>query len=575
VVIAQPPAEPQPAAAGPDFTLRAVLAGVVLGAVLAIGNIYLGLKSNWWDSGNIMAAVLGFAMCAPAARASGRPYTLLENNITQTMAGSAAAMPATIGLLGALPALQLMGLDVPTLGLAAWGLALALFGILLALPLRRRYVVEEPLPFPSAIATAEMMRAIHASSGEARARTRILVVVTVAALAVTWFRDGRPSVIPGVIWLPLQLAGTAASSLTLGLAVSPALLSAGVLAGPRAGLGLLLGGVIAWALLAPALLRAGIASADYGSLVSWLLWPGVALMVAAGLVGLLLRWRSFARVATGLSRLRGLPAAGRNGLLLVLAAAAVVLLQWLVFGVHPLLGAASVLLSLILIDVCVRTAGETDIAPVSSVAQLTQLLFGLLAPGRAAVNMAYAQVPAGAGPQAALTVNVLKAGHLVGAPVPGQVRAQMLGAVVGLLVGLPVYSLVRSVYGIGTQQLPAPGALGWKALAELSESGTAALPAWAGQACLWAGALGVVLALLERTRAARFIPSPVAIAAGFLIPGTTSATIAMGALLWLLFSRRNPAAAERHGPSAAAGGISGESLMAMTIAVLTALGVFG
>jgi len=298
-------------------------------------------------------------------------------------------------------------------------------------------------------------------------------------------------------------------------------------------------------------------------------------MVAAGLVGLVLHWRMFARVAAGVGRLRLQPAAGRNGLALLLSGAAVVVVGWLVFGVNPLLGAASVLVSLVLIDVCVRTAGETDIAPLSALAQLTQLLFGLLAPGRAPVNMAYAQVPAGAGVQTALTVNVLKAGHLLGAPVRGQVRAQMLGALVGLIVGLPAYALVRAAHGIGTEHLPAPGALGWKALAELSENGTAALPAWAGQACLWAAVVGVVLALLERTRVARFVPSPVAMAAAFLIPATTSATIAIGALLWLLLSRRNPAAAERFASSAAAGGISGESLMAMAIAVLTAVGVLG
>jgi uncharacterized oligopeptide transporter (OPT) family protein len=253
----------------------------------------------------------------------------------------------------------------------------------------------------------------------------------------------------------------------------------------------------------------------------------------------------------------------------------VVLMGWLVFGVNPLLGTLAVLLSLILIDVCVRTAGETDIAPLSAVGQLTQLLFGLLAPGPAPVNMAYAQIPAGAGAQSALTVNVLKAGHLLGAPVRGQLRAQMLGALVGLLVALPAYALVRAAHGIGTQQLPAPGALGWKALAELSQNGTAALPPWAGAACLVAAALGVLLSLLERTRIARFVPSPVAMAAAFLIPATTSATIALGALLWLLLSRRDPAQAERFASSAAAGGISGESLMALTIALLTTLGVFG
>ena len=54
-----------------------------------------------------------------------------------------------------------------------------------------------------------------------------------------------------------------------------------------------------------------------------------------------------------------------------------------VFGVHPLLGAISVLVSLVLIDVCVRTAGETDIAPLGALGQLVQLLLGCSRPAGA------------------------------------------------------------------------------------------------------------------------------------------------------------------------------------------------
>ncbi len=576
---AVPPTGPAPAAddpGAPDFTARAVLVGLLIGAMLAMGNVYMGLKSNWWDSGNVTAAILGFALCARAGRTRGRRYSLLENNITQTTASAAAVIPATMGLLGALPALEMAGYRYSGLALVAWGMALALFGILLARPLRERYVIRQPLPFPSGIATAEVMQAIHASSADARQRTRVVLLVGLLALALTWFRDGRPAVIPGVIWLPLELAGASAMALTLGVGVSPALLSAGVLAGGRAGISLLAGAVIAWVLLGPALVRAGFAQADYTSLVAWLLWPGMALMVAAGLVALALRWRDFAGALSGVRRLRASPGAPRGGGWAVVAAgAAVVLLGWLVFGVHPALGAASVVVSIALIDVCVRTTGETDIVPAGQLGQLAQLVLALLAPGRAPVNMACAQVAAGAGVQAALTVSVLKTGHLIGADPRRQLRAQVLGALAGLIVALPAYVLIKRAYGLGSAVLPAPGALGWKALAELSENGTAALPGGAGLACAVAAALGIVLSLLERTRAGRFVPSPFALAAAFLLPATTSVTIALGGLLWLALSRRNPAGAERYAASAAAGGIAGESLMAFAIGALTVAGVFG
>jgi uncharacterized oligopeptide transporter (OPT) family protein len=564
----------QPPVPGAEATVRALLAGLGIGVVLTIGNIYMGLKTGWWDSQNITAAVVGFALLGPSARLGRRPYTLLENNVTQTAASSAGVMPATLGLLGALPALELLGHHYPLWAIGVWGLALGVFGILLAVPLRQRFVVDERLPFPSAIATAEVIRAVHGSSQDARARTRVLLAGLASAAILTWFRDGRPAFIPGELALPLVLAGAPAGAYRLGLAVSPMLFSTGVLVGLRTALSLFLGSVVAWGLLGPALVKAGIGQADYSSLVSWLLWPGVAMVVASGLVSLAGLWRSFARAVGALSRLQasGQTRAPRSWAGLLLSAAAVVLTSWLVFGVHPLLGVGSVLIAILLIDVCVRTVGETDIAPLSALGQLVQLILGLIMPGKAPVNIASASVTAGAGAQSAVTVSVLKTGQLLGAPPSGQIRAQLLGAVMGLFVAMPAYAFLRSAHGLGGATLPAPGALGWKALAALAENGSAAVPPWAGLACLVAGALGVALTLLEKTRVGRFVPSPVALAAAFLVPASTGFSVALGALTYLAVRARRPHV-EAYASSAAAGGIAGESLIGFAAAVLaTVLG---
>src|SRR5712692_1749895 len=119
--------EPRAATTAPaELTARALGSGALVGVVLAVGNIYMGLKTGWWDSGNIFAAILGFAFFS-ANRA--RPYTALENNVTQTAAAAVASMPATIGLLGAIPALALIGHNYSTWALAAWGLALGVIGV--------------------------------------------------------------------------------------------------------------------------------------------------------------------------------------------------------------------------------------------------------------------------------------------------------------------------------------------------------------------------------------------------------------------------------------------------------------
>src|SRR5262245_39625745 len=88
-----------PAKPPPEFTLRAVLAGCVIGGLLAVEGVYMGLKTGWGDTGNITSAVLGAAFFAAFWRRTLVPYSALENNITQTVAASAAVMPFALGLV--------------------------------------------------------------------------------------------------------------------------------------------------------------------------------------------------------------------------------------------------------------------------------------------------------------------------------------------------------------------------------------------------------------------------------------------------------------------------------------------
>src|SRR5262249_41226348 len=91
-----------------ELTLRALLSGALVGMLLAIGNVYMGLKTGFVESGQLTASILGFFLLSTSARASGRPFTVWENNIAQTTAASMAAMPGAAGLLGSLPALALL-----------------------------------------------------------------------------------------------------------------------------------------------------------------------------------------------------------------------------------------------------------------------------------------------------------------------------------------------------------------------------------------------------------------------------------------------------------------------------------
>jgi uncharacterized oligopeptide transporter (OPT) family protein len=560
-----------------ELTLRAVAAGLLIGAVLAVGNIYLSLKAGWWDSGAIAASILGFSLLTPLARLLGSPYGRLENNITQTTAVAVGAMPSAMGLLGAVPALELMGHQLPLWSLVLWGLVLGTLGVVVGFAFHRRFLVDKGLPFPTAIATAEVIGAMHAGRQAATGRTRALAGTALVAMVVGWFRDGKPAFIPGSVWFPGRLGGVSAESLSLGFTVSPMLLFAGHLVGPHIGWSLLLGAVTAWIGLAPLLVKSGVvAQASYPELVSWLIWPGAALMVSSSLTSFFASWRSLARAFGGRSRERetapAQPGRWRPAAAVILCAVAVVLAGWVVFGIHPALGALVVGLSILLLVVCIQTMGETDTLPLGSFGQLVQIILGVVAPGTTMVNVGGASIGAGAGAQSAHAVSSYKVGRIFGGSPIRQLVAQLVGVTIGSLLVVPVYAMVTRAYRIGSEALPAPAVLPWKAIAEVAAQG-ATMPRHAGLAVAVAIVAGSVLTLLEQTRLRRFLPSPIALGVAFVIPASNALTMVLGAFAGTLGARRWPIWNAGEGAAAAAGGIVGESVMGVVIAALIITGL--
>jgi uncharacterized oligopeptide transporter (OPT) family protein len=549
------------------LTARALLAGAAIGCVLAVANVYMGLKSGWADSGNITAATLGFVLFNVLARRV--PYSRLENNITQTAASAAAFMAPAMGLLTAFPALALLGRPFAPWWVLALGLLLALAGVLVALPLREPLLLRERLAFPTGIATVAVIEAMHGAARTALRRGRALLAAAGVAGAITWLRDGWPAPLDAFVALPLRLAGAPGRAFTLGVAVSPMMLAVGIFIGVRNSLSMLLGAVVAWAVIAPRLVAAGIAVADYASLVPWLVWPAVALLVSSAFTSLLLDWRSVGRA---LGDARGLWRRGRLRLVLACVAALVALIVLLSrrgFALHPLIGMAAALVGLAFAVVCARSAGETDIVPSSAGGQLTQVVCAFGARHEVAANLYAGHIVTGSGTQTAAFLWSLKAGQLLGASPRRQLAAQVIGCAVGAFASLGAYWLLTRAQTLGSTSLPAPGALAWKTVADLAAGGTATLPRGAAMAAAIATLAGIILSLGSRRWTSAWV-SPVAMGIGMLTPASYALTAALGGLMLLALQRRRASFAEQYAPSIAAGGIAGESLAGVIIAMVRA-----
>jgi uncharacterized oligopeptide transporter (OPT) family protein len=573
------PSPPAPRTAA-EFTWRAAITGCVIGAVLAAGNVYTGLKTAYVDGGSITAAVLAFALLGRTSRNKNRPYSMAENNLTQTISSSAAVMSVVTGLTGPVAALSLGGHTYPFWVIAIWGMAVGAIGISIARSLRQRLVLTEELPFPSGRATGEVIESMHTRGASDHGRARLLLTAGAVAALVTWFRDAKPTFVPQALTLPWGNAALTAGSLWLGTAVSPVMLAAGALIGPRGGVSVLLGSVTAWGILAPAILAMRwVVNAEYGAVSGWLLWPGVALLVSSAFTSLCLEWRSVLGAGRDLANLGRGSASAEDAaprrlwaVITVVSVVAAAAIGWTCFDVHPIVVCAAIAFALVMAGVCARAAGETDLAPVGSAGALGQILFG--APS-VVTSIVCGSTVFGAASQTAQTMWAFKAGHRLKTDPHVQSLGQLLGLVVGALVVVPVYELIVSAYGLGTPVMPAPSAMSWKATADAVQLGTTAMPAGAGLATAIAFAVGIALTLMGRTSVAKFLPSAIPLGIAFLIPAPLGGAIFLGGMAFGVLRYLRPQWTGHYVPSLAAGAIAGESLMGIVIAALLAAGLLG
>ncbi|ORY20306.1 OPT oligopeptide transporter protein-domain-containing protein [Naematelia encephala] len=151
-----------------DFTFRAVAVGLLVGVLLCMTNIYFGLQTGWVSMMSLQSALIGFAIFKLLPSLFPH-FTPQENVILQTTAVATGTMPLAAGLVGIVPALEMMtvredGREPIILSygsLVLWCLAVAFFGVFLAAPLRRQVIVKEKLVFPSGTATAQLIALLH------------------------------------------------------------------------------------------------------------------------------------------------------------------------------------------------------------------------------------------------------------------------------------------------------------------------------------------------------------------------------------------------------------------------------
>ena len=609
----------------PEFTLRALLLGLVLTVILGAANAYLGLRAGMTIAATYPAAVIGMAVLRIMKG------SLLEENITRTVgaigesvaAGAIFTIPAFV-ISGAWPVFDFKHAYLKSSILMLLGGALGI----LFITLLRRVMVEDPeLPFPESVAASE----IHKAGQQGSRAAKILFsnmgfggliyllgqfslfspsrdfMVNVGEFGKSFVRMGRSATAP-------KLAAGAATTFSQP-AISPAYLGVGYIIGPRLAALNFSGGVVAWGLLVPLILFLGgpnlVAQfvpagsalpggfwADQANAV----WSYMVRPIAVGgmLVGAcytLFRMRKslasgMARAVSDLKKSAAQHASTArterdlNGKIVFGGLFAMLLCMIALYTSYAGVLRAGVVAAIVMIIIgfffaavsgnLVGLIGSSN-NPISGltlaalvIAALLMVLLGVSGVHGVAAVLGVAAIVCISSAVAGEMLQDLKVGHILGGTPAKMQTAEFFGVAVASFTLLPVLLLLNQAninsggIGFGDRQLPAPQAGLMAMLAKGIVGGEMAWP------LIMVGIImGLALIMIE-------VKSPMLFAVGMYLPlETTFAIFVGGVIRWILDKmrdRRNlneaqKARVENAGVLTASGFIAGEALMGIVIAI--------
>jgi len=609
----------------PEFTLRAVLLGLVLTVILGAANAYLGLRAGMTIAATYPAAVIGMAVLRIFKG------SLLEENITRTVGSIGESVAA--GAIFTIPAFVISGAwPVFDFEHAYWKSSILMLvgGVLgiLFVTLLRRVMVEDPeLPFPESVAASQ----IHIAGQQGSRAAKILFgnmgfggiiyllgqfnlfnsshdfVVKVGELGKSFVRLGRDAASP-------KLSAGAVTTMSAP-AVSPAYLGVGYIIGPRLASLNFAGGVIAWGLLVPLILflggptfvsqflPAGVTPVDsFWAGQADSVWKYIVKPIAVGgmLVGAcytLFRMRKnlSSGMVRAISDLKKSAAAHAgtarterdlNGKIVFGGLFVVLLCMVALYTSYAGVLKGGIVAAIVMTIIgfffaavsgnLVGLIGSSN-NPISGltlaalvIAALLMVLIGVSGMSGVAAVLGVAAVVCISSAVAGEMLQDLKVGHILGGTPSKMQIGDFMGVTVASFALLPVLLLLNQAdinsggIGFGGRQLPAPQAGLMAMLAKGIVGGEMAWP------LIVVGVLmGIGLIMIE-------VRSPMLFAVGMYLPLETTFAIFLGGMIrWMTdkirdsknFNDAQKARVENAGVLTASGFIAGEALMGIVIAI--------
>ncbi len=566
----------------PQLTVRSALTGMFLGGVLSLTNLYVGVKTGWTLGVGITSVILAFSMWKVLQKLGVKQeFSLLENNAMQSIATSAGYMTAP--MISSLTAyMWVTETQIPMWQVWIWIVVVGILGVLFAFPLKRRFINDEQHPFPEGRAAGVVMDALHeGDAADGLLKGKILAICGGAASLIAFMKSDKIMELIHLAWLripdtvdgwvynitTLRLGGVDLRQLTVRPETDFVMMAAGGLMGIRTGASIMLGASINYLILAPMAVGWGdIAervAADgsvmegiygFGQITKWALWPGVACMTTASLFAFFSKpkiiidsFKSFLKKKDPeaaddvLQEIElpmkifvvGIPVFGTL----------VVLLAWLFFDVSIWMGALAVPLIFVFTLIAVNSTAMTSITPTGALGKLTQLTYGVLAPGNITTNLMTAGITGEVASNASNLLMDIKPGYMLGAKPRHQAIGHVLGIFAGATAAVPIFFLVfvpdvPTKDNMASEAFPFTAAQIWHGIAELLTQGIEHLPESARWAALIGAIVGITLEAIRTATKGKFWVSGVGIGLAFVIPFSTCLAMFLGALFFWVSSKQ-------------------------------------
>lgn len=561
-----------------ELTPRSVITGLAVAIVIGASYPYVVLKFGFGPNISVVSAFFGFL----ALGIFSRNYNRWENNIVQTAGTTAGQIAFLCWLLAAFDMLASrpdsgFNVHLTTMQTFLWLSTAGILGVLLAVPLRRHFIVDEKLPFPDGIAAAETLILLD-SHGAQAGRSATAMVGALFAAGALMFATSRA-------WIGevLKLSLNSFSAVTgVGFGISLLNVGSGMIIGIRVTTSMLIGALVSWVIAPVLLLDNGIIaeSATKSDILLWVMWPATGLLVAGGLTALALKWRVLVKTFQSFSS-SAIDSADFPMHWIITgslaSALALVVIQAVFIGTPVWQSVVAILLSIPLMLVALRVLGETNWGPISTMTNVMQAIFGALAPGDLRAGMVSSGITGSVAAESEGLMQDYKTGHLIGSTPRALTYMQLLAVPFGALMLAIIYPLLRDTYGIGEGgQLSSPTSVRWVGFATILSQGFSRLPSSALVALGVGTVLGVIFTLLEQKKAWKtWVPSPTGLGIGMLVPANAIMTMWLGALGDWIWRKVNPIQATNYAIPVASGFIAGDALVAVILPISYVLGIWG